>query len=458
MPSITRKNLIEFTFLCLIFIIALGIRIYPVVVSPEPDSRGLGPFGDSLLYNTLALNLAMGNGFTIIDYRDNQPQMISRPAITRGPAYPFFLSLIYSFSVPGGNFEAGSMARLWNNVRIAQCVLDAFCCILIFLLIKAIYPNSSVFTLVSSAIYAFSFYNIYYTRTILSETLATFLLTLFLLLAIYALREKKKGLFFLAGMVFGSLLLCRPEYVLFAPVFFLYIFFSIKEGKALWLKTAAMYLIGLSLVVLPWSLRNYLTFRRPILISAGILAENAYRATIENRQNWVGYRHFPEVAFIDEDEKKQAEDLHKSYFEVYNYGSIEEVLGMEKAYLKLTWNRICRRPWETVKNWLGKIPQLWYQDYIPIYRDREASGLFFVFYFLFALYAFSAGTREEKILMGPIIALFLYLTIIFIPLHVEPRYGAALMPGIIGLSGIGVGKAALKVQIKTCRLKKPTGE
>ena len=48
--------------------------------------------------------------------------------------------------------------------------------------------------------------------------------------------------------------------------------------------------------------------------------------------------------------------------------------------------------------------------------------------------------KEERVLMGLVGLLFLYLNLIFLPLHIEPRFGVALMPGIIALTGIGLGK------------------
>ena len=35
---------------------------------------------------------------------------------------------------------------------------------------------------------------------------------------------------------------------------------------------------------------------------------------------------------------------------------------------------------------------------------------------------------------------FIYINFIFLPLHIEPRYGVPLMPGIISLASIGIWK------------------
>ena len=50
--------------------------------------------------------------------------------------------------------------------------------------------------------------------------------------------------------------------------------------------------------------------------------------------------------------------------------------------------------------------------------------------------------------MGLIGLLFVYLNLIFLPVHIEPRYGVALMPGIIALTGIGLGKTCVWIRTK----------
>jgi len=60
--------------------------------------------------------------------------------------------------------------------------------------------------------------------------------------------------------------------------------------------------------------------------------------------------------------------------------------------------------------WVTRIPRLWYQFYIPMCRDGEPSGFFFVVYFLLAAYAFVSAPRDEKLLRAAVGLLFIYLT------------------------------------------------
>jgi hypothetical protein len=132
-----------------------------------------------------------------------------------------------------------------------------------------------------------------------------------------------------------------------------------------------------------------------------------------------------------------------------------KIIDTDKKFMEMAIDRIIKDPVKCFKNWLTKIPRLWYQFYIQMYIYKEPSGNYFIFYFLFALYALFRGNKEERILMLPTLLLFIYLTIIFLPLHIEPRYGVALMPAIICLTAIGLWKVTCDILHRTVIRKTP---
>jgi len=75
-----------------------------------------------------------------------------------------------------------------------------------------------------------------------------------------------------------------------------------------------------------------------------------------------------------------------------------------------------------------------------MYGKPEASGGIFVIYFAFALFAILKSEKSQRTLMAPVLLLFIYLTIIFLALHVESRYSVNLLPSILCLTGIGIYK------------------
>jgi hypothetical protein len=236
------------------------------------------------------------------------------------------------------------------------------------------------------------------------------------------------------------LVLTRPEYLLFIIVFACFLPAAFRQNKRFLARSLLVYLAGIILVSLPWGFRNYLLSRRPILVSVGVLDSNLYYGTYANRKTWRGYSHPANIDYLDPQEKAQAAFLQKTYYGKFNKGDIDEILALEAECKKLALRRIFSRPFQTIANWIFKIPNLWYQNNIMMYKG-EPGGAFFIFYFVFAVYAFFSARGLGRVLMGLVATLFVYLTIIFVPLYVEPRFSVPLMPAIISLSGIGIGKA-----------------
>jgi len=432
--------------------VALAIRLYPVFVSPEKERFGMGPFGDSYKYHIIAYNLFLGNGFSVTEVLGGSP--ICRPAFTHGPGYPFFISLIYALF--SDDKILASMSR-WHTaldrVRIAQCVMDSLCCVLIFFIARIICPGSLWIPLISSALYAVAPYNIYYTRALLSETLAAFLITLFVLLAATGIQAMKPLPLFRAGLTFGLVLLTRSEYLLFTPFFALFLFRVCRGRAASAMSISSAYLLGVAIILTPWSIRNFIVLKKPLILTAGRIGQVLYGGTYHNKENWRGWDVFADNIFIDDRERQTVAALQRNQSRTLYSGNIDEVETMDRQYLELALRKIRERPFQTAKNWFFKTPLLWYQGAFPIFRDPEPAGGWFVFYFVFALCAFFAEGARGRRLMCPVTLLFAYLTIMFIPLYVEPRYSVPVMPGIICLAGIGVGNTIALVRKQVVALQ-----
>src|SRR5262249_1743324 len=65
---------------------------------------------------------------------------------------------------------------------------------------------------------------------------------------------------------------------------------------------------------------------------------------------------------------------------------------------------------------------------------------FFLFYFVFAVGAFVRASWSEVRPMAPMALACIYITLLYLPLHVEPRYSVPCMPGLIALCTIGLWK------------------
>ncbi|MBN1913114.1 MAG: glycosyltransferase family 39 protein, partial [Candidatus Omnitrophica bacterium] len=178
--------------LLIIFTVAFFLRFGALSYLPRQHRT---PSADAQEYDELALNLLAGKGF--INFNTG------KPTAWRVPLYPIFLASIYS--VFGHNYTA---------VRIVQCLLGAFLCVLIYLIAKEIF--SSRVALIASLTLCFYKPYILYSYFggpgfLFSENLFTFLLAVF----VYFITRSflpKPGVSnsIIAGFLLGLMALTRP--------------------------------------------------------------------------------------------------------------------------------------------------------------------------------------------------------------------------------------------------------
>ncbi|MDD5731140.1 MAG: glycosyltransferase family 39 protein, partial [Candidatus Omnitrophica bacterium] len=325
----------------------------------------------------------------------------------------------------------------WDKVRIAQCFLDAFICLLVYFAVRIIYQGPAWPALVSAFLYSLSFYNIYYTKALLSESLAAFLLSLSVLLYLLWLKQDYRWGLGLSGACFGLTILTRPEYILLPLAMAAYIFLRNRNTFSEAAKNALIFILSVIIIIAPWTLRNYLVFKKPVMIATGELGYSLFLGTFEGSQAWHGWGDIPEG--MSQGSRGKVVSLYDKWDYFMRTGGIK-IMDIDRSFMKLAQARIRERPFACLQSWLHNIRRLWYQNYIPMYLYKEPSGGFFIFYFLSALYAFFKSPGQEKALMAPVGIIFAYLSVVFLPLHIEPRYGVALMPAIICLSGLGLWK------------------
>lgn len=437
-----------------VFLLALVVRLYPAIRFPEPYRHGRGPFGDTLVYHTIAFNLYKGHGYSATPGRDTfgddlQDRSIEyRPAIFRAPAYPLFLSIIYRiWGNPSETLTRDAWRAIWQKVRLIQCVLDACVCLLVLVVVRTVSSTPAWMSLIAAALYAVCPYPIYYTRALLTETLTTFLMAVFLLISLLALKHRRLWRLGLAGVAFGGVTLSRPEYLLFAPVVALSLMFLNRRDPRTGIAQSVAYALGAVLVISPWTIRNSLVFKKPILISAGGWGGNLYFGAVLTRENWSWWwrQQYPDHLFLDEEERRLFLDYNTRYLTTLIDGTLEEINERDKAFFQLTVRRLQKAPLLTVKRWIVKIPRLWYLDSIPFYRDREASGAFVLLSLIVAAFAFVSAPPATRAPMALVWLLMIYLTVLLIPFHVESRYSVPLMPGLISLAALGLGTAWVRV-------------
>ena len=216
-----------------VFLLALAIRfIYLMQIIPTPIFNGLA--ADTEEYETFALTILWGN-FTPKDI------------IYLNPFYPFFLALIYLI------FGHSPL-----SVVIIQGIMDSVSALLIYYIASKLFSKGV--GLVAALIYACYGIAIFYTGILLATTAIIFITLLFIASLITVEEKGKTIIFFIAGILFGMMVLARPNnllFLLFLPLWF----FSVLKKKLGVQKSILGFLVllvGFSMVVSSITIRNYI--------------------------------------------------------------------------------------------------------------------------------------------------------------------------------------------------------
>lgn len=221
MPLTLRKNR-----LLLIFAAALTLRLGFVFLFPQPP-----PVADAVDYDTLAVNLASGHGFSL------NPDV---PTPKRPPGFPFFLAAVYS--VFGHSYPA-AMAL--------QAVLGALTCLLVFRTAEKLLGEREA--VIAGWLLALYPVLTVYSGLLLTETLFTFLLAGAFMFWVYGAGRRDNWDFALAGLFLGLATLTRPVTLVFPGVLLAVVLLANRALLGKWLIFLAVFLFTLA----PWSARNY---------------------------------------------------------------------------------------------------------------------------------------------------------------------------------------------------------
>ncbi|UCD18183.1 MAG: tetratricopeptide repeat protein, partial [Candidatus Zixiibacteriota bacterium] len=174
----------------------------------------------------------------------------------RGPLYPYLLAFL--LKITGGSL-------FW--IRLLQAVIGSGSAVLIFLLGGRMF--SLQVGLIAGLAYAAYGTIIFYETMLLIPVLFIFLnlLAVFLLLRFEGSENWRHWL--LAGLMVGLSAIARPNILLLAPIFMLWMYFTFGKIKAhKRLVYAGIYLVGILIPVFSVTVRNYAVTGEAVLISS----------------------------------------------------------------------------------------------------------------------------------------------------------------------------------------------
>jgi alpha-L-fucosidase 2 len=198
-------------------------------------------FSDDLDYVALGNSIAHGNGY----------QIDGHPTAYRPPGYPLLLA--FSFRLFGESLVP---------VRVGQAFADLLSCFLVYALGRRLFTERA--GLIGCAIFALFPVQILYVPIMMTETVFTTLLLLYLLLCTGEKASWKMSI--VAGVVLGAATLVRPT-VLLLPAAVFAVQWKRVRTPAESLRALVLTGAGILIVVFPWLVRNYDEFGRMALTS-----------------------------------------------------------------------------------------------------------------------------------------------------------------------------------------------
>ena len=240
-------------WLAAIFLFALAIRavflfgVFPNASRIVPGLNiSVGMSFDG--YDAIARQLLQGHGYRLAA---GEP-----PTAARAPLYPLLLAGLYRV------FGTGIAPVLW-----VHALLGALACALLFLAGCRMFGRTVGAT--AGILLALFPPHLWWSQYLLSETLLITLIVATFLGVVALVQEPSAGRAALAGALFGLTALCNAM-ILFLPFVLLAVTAASRELRRKYLRHGAVLLLGMSVVVLPWTGRNFLTFHRVIPVNWSI--------------------------------------------------------------------------------------------------------------------------------------------------------------------------------------------
>jgi 4-amino-4-deoxy-L-arabinose transferase-like glycosyltransferase len=400
-----------------ILLLGLGLRV-------GEAWSGRAPVFDAAAYAAIAKNLDEGNGFTV-------GEGATQPSTDYSPGLPLFVAGIYK--VTGGVHE-----RL---ARIVLAVIGALAPLFAYLLARRLSPRHGIAAgLVAAFVVAIYPATIEYTGMLMTEPLAATLLAGAMLGILWAADGGPPWRWAVPGLTLGALALVRPEYlaigVLLAILIFLRQRLHMPWKQAL--VAAGIVVLGIVVVVAPWTVRNAFALHRFVTVSTGggqVLYSGTYLPSDGNPEK-VGVHvveEHPELFGPHAVERLRLEQILARLAEATHPGT-EPDQALSKMGKEQLRDDIEHHTWEYIGFVAAKIGRIWSHGPRAIMRTPvwEALHWLLLGFGLLGLGLLAYLRRWEALLIG---AVFLAVTVVSALLVASPRRVLVLIPLLAACAG-----------------------
>jgi 4-amino-4-deoxy-L-arabinose transferase-like glycosyltransferase len=409
-----------------VFITGLLLRLlYIFEISGTPFVEHL--MSDSKIYHDWAMDIVRNSNW------------IGDEVFFMAPAYPYFLGFVYLI------FGSSIL-----SVQILQAVISSFNIVIVYFIGRNLHSNTVGF--ISSAISALFLNFIFYSGTILSETIQIFFISLLILALSVNVNKLNYKNWFLIGLLIGISAIFRANILLF--VVFVFIWFLVnylKQSKLrkVLVKAVLFLCLGTLLPILPITVRNLAIGNDLVLLTSngGI---NLYIGNYEKASS----------VFVTPTEFDFYEDLSGRKYAERKVGVKMTPSEASSYWYDKGLNYILKHPGETIVRDFERLilffgesenPQSTIMD--PDYFSREYSTILqlplfsFLFVSLFSIVGLQLYWKNENrnILFYLFIVSYVVGTIIF---FVNGRFRLAITPILIVFASFALYKLFVIIKDK----------
>jgi len=431
--------------LALILMLGLGLR-----VNEAWDGRS--PVFDAAAYATIAANLDRDQGFTL-------GKGATQPASNYSPGLPLLVAGVYELS-------GGVHGRL---VRVLLAMLGTLAVLFTYLIGRRLSgPGAGLIGAAAIAIYPAL---LEYQGMLMGEPLAATLLSGAVLAMLWAdgptqtdqARGSCRGAggsagspravldppaprhprvrWVLPGSLLGALALVRPEYIGVALLVSVVVLLrhGWRSRSVTWVQ-ALMLLVGVAVVVAPWTVRNAVALDRFVPVSTGggqVLFAGTYLPSGGDPEKVgaeVVERH-PELFGPHAVERLRLEQI-LARLAAQRYPGMDSDRALSKMGKEQLWDDLGEAPLEYGGFVAKKITRIWTHGPRSVMRDPGWELLHWALlaFGLVGLIALAKQRRWEALLLATI---FLAITAISALLVASPRRVLVMMPLVAALAGVG---------------------
>jgi 4-amino-4-deoxy-L-arabinose transferase-like glycosyltransferase len=403
--------------ICLV-VLGLGLRV-------GEAWGGRAPVFDAAAYAAIARNLDEGRGFTL-------GSEATQPASNYSPGLPLFVAGIYA--ITGGVHE--------RTARLVLALLGTLTILFTYLIGRRLSgPGAGLIGAAAIAIYPAL---LEYQGMLMGEPLAAALLSGGTLAALWAAGPavSARERWLLPGALFGALALVRPEYLGVALVVSLVVLAKNWRGDRRGaLIKAAVLLVGVAIVVVPWTVRNAIALDRFVPISTGggqVLFAGTYLPSGGDPER-VGaevVKSHPDLFGSGAVRRLRLEQI-LARLAAHRYPGLEADKALSRMGREQLLDDISEEPLEYLGFIATKIGRIWSHGPRDVMRMPawEALHWLLVTFGLVGLIVLALQRRWEALLLATI---FLAITTISALLVASPRRVLVMMPLVAALAGAGI--------------------